>query len=119
LIGGFDLGIQQKEKRSKHYHHWFNLTAIGRIHLSQKINTAFRLEYFQDFNQAIIRLGTDQAFEVFGTSLNLDYEPNENIMIRAEGRLFHSKTPIFSSLNGMRSHNISIAVSMIFRFSKS
>lgn len=115
LTFGFDYGIQQKEKNSENYHHWYNITAIGKMALSNKLNTALRVEYFKDYNLVVMQSFNNQAIDVYGGSLNFDYQTNKNLLFRVESRFLISKNELFLKNNQPHKNNIHVVASMIFR----
>lgn len=95
LILGVDYGMEQKTKGSSDYNQWYVTTAILRYIITDKWTTAARAEYFDDANGVIIATGTPNGFKTTGYSLNLDYQPLKNTVVRVEGRLFKSKDNLF------------------------
>lgn len=95
LILGFDYGMEQKSKSSSEYNEWYTPTAIVRYSATDKFALAARAEYFQDKSGVIIPTGTSNGFQTTGYSLNFDYKPESNILLRIEGRMFDSKDKIF------------------------
>lgn len=96
VIVGFDYGMEQKSKGSSEYNQWYTPTAIVRYTATDKFAIAARAEYYQDKNGVIIATGTSQGFQTTGYSLNFDYKPENNILLRIEGRMFDSKDKIFT-----------------------
>jgi hypothetical protein len=98
---GFDIGAEQKSKRSADYNLWYTPVLILRYAPIEKLALAARFEYYSDRNGVIVATGTTNGFETFSYSLNLDVIPVNNAMIRLEGRLFQSRTDeIFEKRNG-------------------
>ncbi len=95
LIAGFDFGMQQKNKGGSSYNNWFSPVLIVRYMPSDKIRIGGRVEYYADKNAVIIPTGTPNGFKVFGYSLNFDYLPRANVMVRLEGRSLKSEDKIF------------------------
>lgn len=116
LILGFDYGMEQKSKGSSEYNQWYTPTAIVRYSATDKFAIAARAEYYQDKNGVIIATGTTNGFQTTGYSLNFDYKPESNILLRIEGRIFDSKDKIFRERTNPVNQNYfivsSIAVSM-------
>jgi hypothetical protein len=115
LTFGFDYGLQQKEKGSETYHHWYNFTAIGKMALSDKLNAAFRVEYFKDYNLVVMQSFNGQPFEVYGSSLNFDYQVNQNLLFRIESKLLVSPNELFIKNDLPQKNNVHVVGSMIFR----
>ncbi len=105
LTFGFDIGAQQKSKGSSDYNTWFTPILMLKYAVSDKINVAFRGEYYQDANGVIIATGTKEGFKTVGYSANFDYQITNNVLWRIEGRGFNSKDPIFIYDNQLRRNN--------------
>jgi hypothetical protein len=95
LTAGFDYGIQQAAKGSGTYHHVLAPVAIARYQFAEKWAAAGRVEYYQDKNGSLIATGTPHGFQTTGYSLNVDYAPVSNAVIRLEGKMYDSKDAIF------------------------
>lgn len=87
LAAGFDIGWEEKPG-TEGFNNWFSPVLIGRYRFSEKISVAIRGEYYQDEAGVMIGTGTPNGFKTFGYSLNLDYAPVRNALLRIEGRLF-------------------------------
>lgn len=86
LKAGVDYGNQQSPlNRPNYYHHWYAGTLIGRYSFNEKLKLGGRVEYYSDNNNVIVDHNT--AFEAYGTSLNLDYYLNKNVLLRLEPRV--------------------------------
>lgn len=96
MILGFDIGAQQKKKSSNDYNTWYSPVLIVKYAPSEKISIAARGEYYSDANGVIINTGTNNGFQTYGYSLNLDYHIMNNVVWRIEGRGFTSKDRIFT-----------------------
>ena len=55
--------------------------------------------------------GTTNGFQTYGISSNLDYEINDKIKFRIEGKMFHSKDKIFVN----ESNNYSLTTNMTIK----
>ena len=95
LTAGFDYGIQQEAKGSSNYYDVLSPVAVARYQLADKWAVAGRVEYYQDKNGVIIATGTPNGFKTTGYSLNIDYAPVSNALIRLEGKVYDSKDNIF------------------------
>jgi len=116
LIAGFDLGTQQAEKGSSHYQLWYTPVAILRYQLSPQWYLAARGEYFRDRDGAIIATGTTNGFATTGWSVNADYSPSAQALLRIEARWLNSRDAIFSKEDGSVSNNLSITASAAIAF---
>ncbi len=99
IIAGFDIGAEQKAKRSKNFNSWFSPVLILKVSPTSKSSIAARGEYYADKNGVIINSGTPNGFKTFGYSLNYDYLVTDNVMWRIEGRSFNSRDKIFTNRN--------------------
>jgi hypothetical protein len=119
FILGFDAGAEQKAKKSKDYNFWYSPVFIARYAVIDQLALAARFEYYNDNNGVIIATGSPNGFETFGYSLNIDYSPISNALIRLEGKLYQSRRDkIFTWKDGTGTQlNPSIALSFAYSFS--
>lgn len=97
IIAGFDIGMDKFNSTT--YGTWYSPVLIIKQNINEKTKIAFRGEYYSDPKQIIISTGTNNGFQTFGFSSNLDYEFNDKIKFRIEGKMFHSKDKIFANEN--------------------
>jgi hypothetical protein len=95
VIGGFDIGFEEKPEGADGYNTWYSPIVIVRYSATDKINIAARAEYYSDEDGVIVATGTPNGFKTTGYSVNVDYAFRPNILWRIEGRGFHSKDEIF------------------------
>lgn len=95
LTVGFDYGLQQTQKGSKNYDHIISPVAILRYQLAETWAAAGRVEYYKDENGMIIPSETPSGFSTTGYSLNIDYAPFPNALVRLEGKVYDSKDKVF------------------------
>lgn len=95
LTLGFDYGLQQKDRGSSQYNHIISPVAIARYQFAGKWAVAGRYEYYQDKNAIFIASTAPHGFSTSGYSVNLDYAPVTNAVIRLEGKLYSSKDETF------------------------
>lgn len=93
---GFDYGTQQQTKNSSENYRVFSPVAVARYQLASKWAMAGRMEYYRDKNGIFISTGTPHGFKTTGYSLNLDYSPVTNAVIRLEGKVYSSKDKTFT-----------------------
>lgn len=86
LTTGFDIGSEQKSKRSSTYNTVYVPVMILRFSPSSRINIAARGEYYHDRNGVIISADHEKGFRTLGTSLNIDYQITPQVMWRIEAR---------------------------------
>ncbi len=118
LIMGFDIGIQQRTKKSLHHDYWYSPVMIVRYAFTNKWAAALRTEYYQDATGIIIPTGTKNGFSTNGVSLNLDYSPKNNLYFRLEGRRLSSRDFIFVKGNNYSRDNFFLVASVAIRFFK-
>lgn len=116
LITGFDIGAQQKVKGESAKNIWYTPIVIARYSVNNKFKIAVRAEYYKDENGVMISTSTTNGFQTFGYSLNLDYLPTENIMLRIEGRGLRSKDKIFEVGTTPSNSNYFITSSLAISF---
>lgn len=95
IIAGFDMGYEKT--LSNNYNNWYSPVIIIRQKTSNKSIIAFRAEYYNDPNQVIIATGTINGFQTLGLSTNIDYQFNDKLKWRLEGKMYNSKDKIFSN----------------------
>jgi hypothetical protein len=105
LTVGFDYGLEQRSKGSSDYNNWYTPTGIVRFSPTNKVAMAIRAEYYSDEHGVIIATGTPSGFKTSGYSINFDYKPEPFMVIRLEGRMFHSKDTIFNDRSANPTHN--------------
>jgi len=114
LTLGFDYGTQQKAKGSNDKNEVISPVAIAQYKFADKWAIAGRFEYYDDKNGIFIATGTPNGFKTKGYSLNLDYSPIPNAVIRLEGKTFDSKDKIFNregnAVNAITTLTASVAV---------
>lgn len=118
LIAGFDIGTQQRNKRSSTYDFWYSPVIIGQYVFNKTWKTAIRAEYYQDESGIIIPKSTANGFNTTGLSLNLDYAPNQKIICRLEGRWLNSKEKIFETKTTPSNNNFIVGTSLAISFSE-
>jgi len=114
---GFDVGLQQKEKKSSAYDVWFSPVIISQYLFSKKWSSALRLEYYQDKHNVIVNpyaLGI--PFEVKGSSLNFDYTPFKNAKLRFEGKYFNGTNNLFLSETAYKKDCLMMTTSLSLQF---
>ena len=109
IITGFDIGMDKFNSTT--YGTWYTPVLIIRQSINEKTRIALRGEYYSDPNQMIISTGTNNGFQTFGFSSNLDYDLNDKIKFRLEGKMFHSKDKIFANQN----NNYSLTTNMTIK----
>lgn len=116
LIAGFDIGTEQKTKGGNKKNTWFSPVGILRFTPSEKWAMALRGEYFADENGVIVASGTPNGFKTTGVSLNIDYMPATNMVLRLEGRSLSSKDAVFTKNGSPEKNNTMITMAMAISF---
>ncbi len=94
IIAGFDLGFEKILDQD--FKSWYSPVLIFRQRTSKKSLLALRAEYYFDGDELLIQTGSKNGFQTFGLSTNFDYEINEKLKCRIEGKWFNAKDKIFT-----------------------
>ena len=113
---GLDYGTQEKTKGSDENNEVLSPVVIAQYKLSQKWAVAGRVEYYTDKNGVFISTGTPNGFKTTGYSLNLDYAPISNAVIRLEGKVYDSKDKVFTRDLNAVNHNAALTASFAVSF---
>jgi hypothetical protein len=113
---GFDYGTQQKAKGRNNKNEVLSPVAIAQYKFNSQFAMAGRVEYYEDKNGIFIATGTPEGFKTTGYSLNFDYLPLSNAVIRLEGKVYQSKDDIYSRTGNMVDNNASIVASFAVSF---
>jgi len=116
IIAGFDIGSEQKTKGSSDFNTWYAPVLILKYAPNSKWAIAARAEYYNDKNGVIIASGTANGFQTTGFSLNVDYAPVSNAVIRLEARTLNSKDDVFIKGSGVSNNNTFITSSIAVSF---
>jgi hypothetical protein len=116
LITSLDIGFEQQTPKDKKLNTWYTPVAILRIAPNSNWAFAFRGEYFSDANGVIIGTGTPNGFKTTGASVNVDYSPLTNVLLRLELRHLTSKDEIFEKEATNSRNNTAITFSTAIGF---
>jgi len=116
VIAGFDIGQEQSSKGSSDLNIWYSPVLVLKYGLSDKLTMAARIEYYQDEHGVIIATGTPNGFKTTGFSVNLDYMPLNNAVVRLELRSLNSKDDIFVKDSELKSNNTAVTASIAVSF---
>lgn len=116
LIANLDYGLEQSSPNSSSLNKWYTPVAILRITPSANWAAAIRGEYFSDEKGVIIGTGTANGFKTVGGSVNIDYLPQPNVVLRIEARHLNSKDAIFTKDGVARDNNTAISFSTAIAF---
>jgi hypothetical protein len=95
LTLGFDIGTEEKTPDANSTNTWYAPVAILKYTINNKWAIAGRAEHYNDKNGVIISTGTANGFQTTGYSLNIDFAPVKNVLVRLEGRTLNSKDNVF------------------------
>ncbi|WP_443937165.1 porin [Pedobacter sp. MW01-1-1] len=113
---GFDYGTQQKEQGTNEKNEILSPVAIVQYKFAPKWALAGRFEYYEDKNGIFIPTGTPNGFKTKGYSMNIDYSPIPNALIRLEGKAYNSKDQVFVRDASMVNANATLTASMAVSF---
>lgn len=113
---GFDYGTQQVAKGSSEKKEVLSPVAIAQYKFANKWALAGRYEYYQDKDGVIISSVTPNGFSTTGYSMNIDYAPISNAVIRLEGKVLSSKDAIFVRDLAPVKHNALLTTSIAVSF---
>jgi hypothetical protein len=94
VTAGVDIGMEQKEKGGSDMNTWYSPVLILKYSIDDKFALAARGEYYNDEHGVII----GQDFKTTGLSLNINYAPANNVLVRLEGRNIDDNTIVTTSL---------------------
>jgi hypothetical protein len=116
LTLGFDIGTEEKTVNGNGSNGWYAPVGILKYTINNKWAIAVRAEYYNDKNGVIISTGTPNGFQTMGYSLNIDYAPVKNVLVRLEGRSLNSKGNVFMKGNGLVKNNSFVTCSIAVGF---
>ncbi len=116
LTAGFDYATQQKVKDESEKSEIISPVLIAQYKFDPKFAVAARAEYYKDKDGIFIATGTPNGFMTMGYSLNLDYSPISNAVVRLEGKVYDSKDKVFTRDLGLVNHNATLTASIAVSF---
>lgn len=116
LTLGFDYGTQQKEKGKSGHSEVLSPVAIAQYKINRKWALAGRVEYYEDRDGMLIASGTENGFKTTGYSLNIDYAPMTNAVLRLEGKIYDSKDQVFLRKQNPVANNAALTASIAVSF---
>lgn len=116
LTLGLDYGTQQKTKGNSGKKEVLSPVAIAQYKINSTWALAGRFEYYQDKSGIFIATDTPNGFKTKGYSLNVDYAPIANAVIRLEGKLYQSKDEIFVREQLPVNNNAAVTASIAVSF---
>ncbi|MCS6822501.1 MAG: porin [Microscillaceae bacterium] len=119
LIVGFDYGIQTHPSIAQ-IRSWHASSTILRYRISPKWTLCCRIEHYWDRDNLFVFADLPsppvQGFRVWGYSLNLDYAPAPNMLVRIDARQLHSPDQILTTHQSPSQHNLTILASIAVEF---
>jgi hypothetical protein len=115
LSATFDIGVQQKEKRSENYNLWYSPVICVRYKTIKNWALSFRGEYFDDQKNVLINTPNHTEFEVFGYTLCLEKTLDDNAIWRIEGKRYDASKNIFGN-NSNSKTNFAVTSSLSWWF---
>jgi hypothetical protein len=116
LTCGFDWGLEQQAKGSKHLNSWYSPIVILQFQPTEKWSLAARAEYYSDQHAVLINTGTRNGFQTAGFSINLDYKPVSYATARIELRNWQSRDAIFTKDDVLQRGNSFLTFSLAASF---
>lgn len=95
ITAGVDFGTQQKVHNQSGANTVFSPVFIARYQLAKQWAIAGRVEYYKDKNGVFISTANPAGFSTSGYSLNIDYSPFPNAVVRLEGKTYSSNDKVF------------------------
>ncbi len=104
VLALFDLGYQQRGRPGTPATPWHTAQLVLRRHLSARYTLALRGEYYYAQYGVVVRFldptPAQRDFFVRGASLNLDYAPSRQVLVRLEGKFLNSQNARFPTDGG-------------------
>ena len=101
VLALFDIGWQQRRRPGAPATPWHTAALIARRRLDAHWLVAARAEYYYAQYGVVVRFlnptAAQRDFFVRGGSLNLDYAPNQHVLVRLEGKYLNSRNARFLS----------------------
>jgi hypothetical protein len=110
-----DFGIQ-KQSGNGQVAAWFVETLVLQSRLASEWAVGGRVEYFSDPQQAIALTNSPNGFQTWGASVNVDWQPSQETLVRTEIRTLASKDALFPARNGTRTTTTQWVTSLALSF---
>lgn len=112
---GLDIGQEETSANDAQLQTWFTPQAILRYKPTVPWAIAMRGEYYSDPRGLVIGYALPGEFKVTGLSLNIDYSPVKQTMIRIEGRWLQNISAVFPKDGDLSENNFSLLFSLSVR----
>jgi hypothetical protein len=97
--------------------YWTNLTGIAQYKFSKQWQTAFRFEFFSDIDGVLLADVWPNSV-LGGFSLNIDYSPHQNLLLRWENRFARASSHLFNAQSFGYEDNFVSVLSLALKFGK-
>jgi len=116
LIGGYDLGLQERrDDKTAVWHGW----ALSAQYLATKsLAIGWRIERYSDPARVIIQSLSSSSFSSVGISINLDYRMTSDLVWRNEYRAFVGAQAVFPHGDGFRDTDAVLTTSLQYSFDR-
>lgn len=115
LTAGFDYGTQQTSKTDHRKKEVISPVAMVRYAFTQQWAMTGRFEYYKDRNGVMVSALNPNGFEAKGYSLNIDYSPYKQALLRIEGKVYNGKNQFVR--DGVPvDYNVAITASLALSF---
>jgi len=115
LTAGFDYGTQQIARGSSERKEIFSPVLIARYAFAPNWALAGRYEYYNDRQAMMVASENTSGFKVNGYSLNIDYRPFKQALLRLEGKVYQGDRQ-FARQGSVVDYNSSITTSLAISF---
>lgn len=116
ITAAFDYATQQKVKGLPAKSEVLSPVLIAQYKFDPKWSVAGRAEYYKDKDGVFISTGTPNGFQTMGYSLNVDYSPISNAVVRLEGKVYDSRDRIFVRDINLVNYNAGLTASIAVSF---
>jgi hypothetical protein len=115
LSAGFDYGTQQIAKGGNEMKEVLAPVLIARYAFANNWALAGRYEFYKDRQNMIVASENPNGFKVNGYSLNIDYSPFKQALLRLEGKVYQGDDQ-FTRRGSIVDYNSSITTSLAISF---
>lgn len=113
---GFDYGTQETSREDKSKKEVFSPVAVLQYKVNDKWAVAGRAEYYEDKDGVFISTAAPEGFKTSGYSLNVDYAPIPNAVLRVEGKLYSAERDTFIRNDRPNGSNAAVTASIAVSF---
>jgi hypothetical protein len=84
-----------------------------------QLKAAARIEHYNDKASVIVKPGNRNNLIGTGFSMNLDYQPTADLLLRIEWRKLRASNQVFYAVDGLADRTGYLSLSAAYRLSKS